>query len=161
MRFLIQRVKSAKVTVEEKVTGEIESGLLIFAGFTHSDNPELCRRMLEKTALLRIFDDQAGKMNLSLKEIQGSWLIVSQFTLYANARKGNRPSYTEAMKGEEAQSLFKTCLKTAGEINTWGATGSGIFAADMQVSLLNSGPVTIMLDSSEIFQLSDQPSSSI
>lgn len=144
MKIVIQRVKNAEVTVEGKTVGSIDRGLLIFAGFTHSDNREKIDYLVKKIVALRIFADENEKMNLSVKDINGKLLIVSQFTLYADTRKGNRPSFTDAAKPEFANELyeyFKEKCKEEG-LNVQ----NGKFGAHMQVQLLNDGPVTIIME---------------
>ncbi len=143
MKFIIQRVNEARVEVNGTVTGEIARGLLVFAGFTDSDTPELCEKMLQKTIKLRVFETD-GKMNLSLADIQGSLLIVPQFTLYANLFKGNRPSFTDALEPVRAAKLFSICKEISERLIP---SAFGAFGADMKVHLLNDGPVTLLLDS--------------
>jgi D-tyrosyl-tRNA(Tyr) deacylase len=148
MRFVIQRVSSASVTVEKSITGEIGQGLVILAGFSHSDDETVIARLVEKTVNLRIFEDAEGKMNLSLLDIKGAVLLVSQFTLYADCRKGRRPSFTIAAAPEKAQALY---LKTIEAVKSLGIeVQTGVFGAKMLVKINNDGPVTIILDSREI-----------
>ena len=144
MKLVIQRVKNAKVEVEGKVTGKIEQGFLVLLGVTHDDTKEKADYLAKKLCNLRVFEDENGKMNLDIKKINGKLLIVSQFTLYANCKDGNRPSFIEAAKPEMANELYeyycKKCQEKEIEVQT------GIFGADMQVSLTNDGPVTIILE---------------
>lgn len=144
MKLVIQRVKNAKVEVEGKVTGKIEQGFLVLLGVTHDDTKEKADYLVKKLCNLRVFEDENGKMNLDIKKINGKLLIVSQFTLYANCKDGNRPSFIEAAKPEIANELYeyfcKKCQEKEIEVQT------GIFGADMQVSLTNNGPVTIVLE---------------
>ncbi len=147
MRALLQRVDHAKVTVEGEVTGQIDKGLLVLLGVTHDDSEEIAHKLAAKVSKLRIFNDDAGKMNLSVKDINGSILVVSQFTLYADAKGGNRPSYITAAQPEKATHLyevFSNSLRTLGF-----AVANGKFGANMNVELLNQGPVTICLDSAD------------
>jgi D-tyrosyl-tRNA(Tyr) deacylase len=147
MRALIQRVDWAKVSVDGKVLGEIRKGLAILLGVTQSDTPELSLKLASKVSKLRIFNDDAGKMNLSVKDIGGSILVVSQFTLYANAKDGNRPSYTTAAHPDHANALYE---KFSDDLRQLGFTvANGQFGANMNVELLNQGPVTIWLDTNE------------
>ena len=144
MKLVIQRVKNAKVEVEGKVTEKIEQGFLVLLGVTHDDTKEKADYLVKKLCNLRVFEDENGKMNLDIKKINGKLLIVSQFTLYANCKDGNRPSFIEAAKPEIANELYeyfcKKCQEKEIEVQT------GIFGADMQVSLTNDGPVTIILE---------------
>lgn len=143
MKVVVQRVKSSSVKVDSKTVGSIDKGLLVLVGFTHDDNIDKIKWMVNKIVNLRIFDDEEGVMNKSVLDIGGSILSVSQFTLYADANKGNRPSYINAMKQEDASSyydIFNEELKS--RINTQ----TGIFRADMQVELVNDGPITIIIE---------------
>ena len=144
MKFVVQRVKNAKVEVENKVVGKIDNGFLVLIGITHTDTKEIADFLVKKLVNLRIFEDENGKMNLSLKDINGSLLLVSQFTLYADCSGGNRPSFIDAAKPEIANELYEyiisECKKKIDKVQT------GIFGADMKVSLLNDGPVTIILE---------------
>lgn len=151
MRLLLQRVQRASVRVDGDVVGRIGPGLLVFVGLGAGDTEALFPTMWEKIANLRIFNDDAGKMNLSLLDVQGQVLAVSQFTLYADARKGRRPSYTDALAPDAARALFAAFveyLRTA----LPDRVQSGVFAAHMEVELLNDGPVTIWLDSAEVLR---------
>lgn len=147
MKALIQRVKHAKVEVSGKVTGEISKGLLILLGITNSDAEADVNFLVDKIANLRIFEDQEEKMNLSLLEIKGEVLIVSQFTLYADLKKGRRPSFIDAARPELAEGLYKKFIQQFGLTGLKCAQGE--FGAMMDVELINWGPVTIMLDSKE------------
>ena len=146
MRVLIQRVTSATVTVDGNITGEICGGLLLLVGITHADTEAIEDRMADKIVKLRIFSDDQGLMNKSLLDTGGALLAVSQFTLYADAKKGNRPSYTDAARPEQASPAFdRFVAKLAARIGR--PVPTGVFGADMKVSLINDGPVTIWLDS--------------
>lgn len=148
MRFLIQRVTSAEVSVEEQTIGSIARGYLVLVGISAGDTVEIADRMVQKMLRLRIFADENGKTNLSLDQVQGQLLLVSQFTLYANCRKGNRPSFLDAGDPDEARTLFDHIVEICQQSVPVVRTGS--FGADMQVRLCNDGPFTIMLDSDEI-----------
>ena len=148
MRFLIQRVTSAEVSVEEQTIGSIARGYLVLVGISAGDTVEIADRMVQKMLRLRIFADENGKTNLSLDQVQGQLLLVSQFTLYANCRKGNRPSVLDAGDPDEARTLFDHIVEICRQSVPVVRTGS--FGADMQVRLCNDGPFTIMLDSDEI-----------
>jgi len=147
MRAVLQRVASARVIVQENTTGSIQTGLLVFVGITHTDTTAEADYLLNKCLGLRIFEDEAGKMNRSVVEVGGSLLIVSQFTLYSDCRRGRRPSFDLAAPVEQARELYDYFVNAArrGPI----AVETGVFQADMQVELVNSGPVTILLDSAE------------
>ncbi len=144
MKLLIQRVKEAKVTVKGETAGEIFRGLLVFVGIAPEDTKETADRYLRKLIDLRIFEDEEGKTNLSLLDVGGELLLVSQFTLYANCKKGNRPSFIEAGPPEMAQPLYDYMLEKARE--QVDVVEGGVFGAEMQVSLVNDGPFTIILD---------------
>lgn len=144
MKVLVQRVTSANVKVNNKVVGEINKGLLLLVGFTQSDTSKEIDYMVDKVINLRIFDDENGVMNKSLLDTKGSILSVSQFTLYADATKGRRPSYINALNGDKAIILYDEFNKKLKEKNVKVETG--IFGADMQVELINDGPITIMLE---------------
>ncbi len=149
MRVVVQRVSRAKVTVEGRVTGEIGPGLMILLGVGKEDTSQVAVAMAEKVANLRIFEDEQGKMNRSLLDVKGSALVVSQFTLYGDARGQRRPSYIAAGPPELAKRLyeeFSEALRTLGI-----AVGNGIFQAMMSVELVNEGPVTILIDSDKTF----------
>lgn len=149
MKFLVQRVKEASVTVEEKVTGKINKGFLVLIGVCNEDTEEVVDKMLKKLLGLRIFEDENGKTNLSLADVEGELLLVSQFTLYADCKKGNRPSFIKAGKPEHANQLYEYIIAKAKE--TVPTVETGIFGADMRVSLVNDGPFTVILDSVELF----------
>lgn len=150
MRFLIQEVKKASVTVDNELISKIEKGLLIFVGVNDADNTDVADKMLKKAIGLRIFPDDNGKTNLSLKDVSGDLLIVSQFTLYADCKKGNRPSFINAGKQDHANDLYEYIIDKAQ--NEYGLNvGHGIFGADMKVELINDGPFTIFLDSDVLF----------
>lgn len=146
MRIVIQRVRHASVTVDNQAVSTIGQGLLVLVGVENGDTPADAEWLAAKTVALRIFDDTDGVMNRSVLDIGGEVLAVSQFTLTASTRKGNRPSYIRAARGEEANTLYEAyCQLVADRIGR--PVGRGIFGADMQVSLLNDGPVTIIIDS--------------
>ena len=144
MKFIIQRVSEASVTVEGQVIGQIGKGYLVLIGVGENDTKELADRYIKKMLGLRIFEDENGKTNLSLKDVGGSLLLVSRFTLYANCRKGTRPSFTEAGNPELAEELYEyiiaQCRKEIPEVQT------GSFGAHMKVSIVNDGPFTILPD---------------
>ncbi len=148
MRFVIQRVKEASVTVEDKVIGQIGQGYLVLIGVAEEDTEQVADKMVRKMTGLRIFEDENGKTNLSLRDVGGSLLLVSQFTLYANCRRGNRPSFVESGAPEKANRLYeyiiRECKKSVPEVQT------GNFGAKMEVSLINDGPFTILLDSEKL-----------
>lgn len=145
MRVLLQRVKSASVEVDGKVIGIIGQGLLAFAGFTHGDDAGAVLWMCEKIARLRIFEDSAGKMNLSVADVGGGILLVPQFTLYADAAKGNRPSFTDAALPQVAEPLYEEMVRRL-RADAGVPVETGSFRAEMAVSLVNDGPVTILLE---------------
>lgn len=149
MRAVIQRVAKAKVEVDEKLISEINQGLMVLVGVTKTDTKEDIEYIASKISNLRIFTDENDKMNLSLKDIGGEILLVSQFTLYGDARKGRRPSFTESASGEFAEEVYESLIKHLRDEGFTVKTGQ--FGADMQVSLVNDGPVTIQLDSSKIY----------
>jgi D-tyrosyl-tRNA(Tyr) deacylase len=144
MRALLQRVKKANVSVDDRIVGQIGHGFVVFLGVTHSDTEEEAKWLANKIAGLRLFEDQAGKMNLSLFDVEGSVLVVSQFTLYGDARKGRRPSFIKAADPAQAEPLvtyFADRLRQRGlKVET------GVFGAFMQVEIHNDGPVTLMLE---------------
>jgi len=146
MRALIQRVSEASVIIEGKKVAEIASGLLVLLGVTDSDTPEDIRWLSNKLTNLRIFNDADGLMNTSLKDSKGSAIVVSQFTLYAQTKKGNRPSYIKAAKPEIAKPLYEQFVRQF-ENDLGQSIQTGAFGADMKVALLNDGPVTIIIDS--------------
>jgi D-tyrosyl-tRNA(Tyr) deacylase len=149
MRAVVQRVTRAKVTVDDQLVGEIEKGLLVLLGIARDDTKLDAAYLAEKIASLRIFDDDDGKMNLSVNDIEGALLIVSQFTLYGDVRRGLRPSWIEAAAPEVAEPLYDFFVRQSRTLVDEVATGS--FRAMMQVELVNDGPVTIMLDSKKLF----------
>lgn len=144
MKLVVQRVKNAEVKVDEEEISKINKGFLVLIGITHNDTEKNADYLAKKLCNLRVFEDENGKMNLNLSQVGGELLIVSQFTLYANCKDGNRPSFTDAAKPEKAIELYEYfCEKCSErEINV----KKGIFGADMKVSLLNDGPVTIILE---------------
>ena len=148
MRFVIQRVKKASVEVEDKVIGQINHGFLVLVGISNEDTYQIADKMIKKLIGLRIFEDENGKTNLDIKTVSGELLIVSQFTLYADCKKGNRPSFIRAGEPGKAEEMYhyiiEQCKK---EINV---VQEGSFGADMKVSLINDGPFTVILDSDEI-----------
>jgi D-aminoacyl-tRNA deacylase len=145
LRAVVQRVTRARVTVESRVTGEIQTGLLIFLGVGREDTPESALYLAEKIANLRIFPDDAGRMNRSLVESGGSALVISQFTLYGDTRGGRRPSYIQAASPEIASGLYEEFVRCLRSFSVGVETG--VFQAHMEVELINDGPVTILLDS--------------
>ncbi len=149
MRAVLQRVSRARVTAEESVTGEIGAGLMILLGVGRKDTPAVAAMMAEKCANLRIFEDDQGKMNRSLLEVKGSALVVSQFTLYGDARGQRRPSFITAAPPELAKALYEEFCVALRKLGVTVATG--VFQAMMSVELVNEGPVTILLDSDKTF----------
>ena len=149
MRAVIQRVTQAEVKVDAEIVGKINEGLLILLGVDKKDSDEDLRYLYEKITNLRIFEDKQGKMNLSIRDIQGQLLVVSQFTLYADCRKGRRPSFENAASPETARMYYENFVELAKEDGF--KTETGQFQAHMSVMLYNDGPVTIMLDSKKIF----------
>src|SRR5215471_10093648 len=149
MRAVVQRVTRAKVTVDDQIVGEIEKGLVVLLGIARDDTKLDAAYLAEKITSLRIFDDDEGKMNLSLKDMNGELLVVSQFTLYGDVRRGLRPSWIEAAAPEVAEPLYDFFVRQSRSLIDEVATGS--FRAMMQVALVNDGPVTIMLDSKKLF----------
>ncbi|TRX11912.1 D-aminoacyl-tRNA deacylase [Flavobacterium gawalongense] len=146
MKVVIQRVSSASVTIDEKIVADIQKGLLALVGVEDADTQEDSSWLVGKIANLRIFDDENEVMNLSVKDIQGDIIVVSQFTLHASTKKGNRPSYIKASKPEVAIPLYANFVKRL-ELELGKKVQTGIFGADMKVLLLNDGPVTIIIDS--------------
>ena len=144
MKFIVQRVKNAQVDIEGKTVGKIEQGYMVLIGITHTDTKEVADYLVKKLINLRVFEDENGKMNKSLKDVNGSLLLVSQFTLYADWSSGNRPSFTDAAKPDFANELYEyiieECKKQVRIVET------GVFGADMKVGLVNDGPVTIILE---------------
>lgn len=144
MKIVVQRCKSASVMVEERVVGQIEKGLLLFVGFTENDSINEIDYLVDKVLHLRIFDDEEGVMNRSILDVGGNVLSVSQFTLYADTKKGRRPSYMKALRGDEAKKLYDLFNERLKE--KIGKLETGIFGANMEVHLINDGPVTILLE---------------
>lgn len=148
MRVVIQNVDRASCTISNKIVGEISRGFCLFVGFTHTDTKERVEKMVNKLVSMRLFDDENGKTNLSLSDIGGSILSISQFTLYASVKDGRRPSFVNAMKPDEASNLydyFNDCLRNAGyKVET------GVFGAEMIIDIKNHGPFTTLLDSQEL-----------
>ena len=148
MKFVIQRVTEASCTVDNQITGEIKNGFCVLIGVAETDTRDIADKMIKKMLQMRIFADDQGKTNLSLKDVDGNLLLISQFTLYANCKKGNRPSFIEAGNPELANSLYENiieeCKKEIPMVQT------GIFGADMKLSLINDGPFTIVLDSEQL-----------
>jgi D-aminoacyl-tRNA deacylase len=150
MRAVVQRVTHASVTVEGTRVGAIEAGLLVLLGAGHGDGPEDLAYIVDKIVNLRIFADEAGKMNRSVLDCGGGVLVVSQFTLYGDARRGRRPAFTDALEPVAARALYEQSLEALRRAGV-GRVEAGVFAADMKVELLNDGPVTILLDSKKGF----------
>lgn len=148
MRFVIQRVTEASVTIHGEISGKIGKGYLVLIGVADTDTKEIADKMIRKMIGLRIFEDEQGKTNLSLADVDGGLLLVSQFTLYANCKRGNRPSFIEAGKPDLANEMYEyiieKCRESVEEVQT------GEFGADMKVQLLNDGPFTILLDSDQL-----------
>ena len=144
MKIVVQRVKNAQVEVENKIVGKINQGFLVLLGVTHNDTKENADYLVKKLCNLRVFKDENEKMNLSLKDVNGELLIVSQFTLYADCTSGNRPSFVNAAKPQVAEELYEYFCNQCAENNI--KVEKGIFGADMKVSLLNDGPVTIIIE---------------
>ncbi len=144
MKLVVQRVKNAKVEVDEKTVGSINQGFLVLLGVTHTDTRSKADYLVKKLCNLRVFEDENGKMNLGLKDVEGELLIVSQFTLYADCSQGNRPSFINAAKPDVANELYEYFCEKCKEQNI--KVEKGIFGAVMKVSLLNDGPVTIILE---------------
>ena len=148
MKFVIQRVTNASCTVDGNITGSIQKGFLVLIGISDHDTIQIADKMIKKLLGMRIFEDSDGKTNLSLKDVDGQLLLVSQFTLYADCKKGNRPSFVKAGKPDMANAMYEyivsECRKQISVVET------GEFGADMKVELLNDGPFTILLDSEEI-----------
>ena len=149
MRAVVQRVQRARVTIESRTIGQIERGLLVLVGIGLEDTAADASAMADKVAALRIFEDETGKMNRNVGEASGAVLAVSQFTLYGDARRGNRPSFSSAARPEEARSLYHDFVEHIRQLGLRCETGE--FQAHMQVELINDGPVTILLDSQKLF----------
>ena len=148
MKFVIQRVTNASCEIDGKITGSIDKGFLVLIGIAASDTKEIADKMIKKLIGMRIFEDENGKTNLELKTVGGNLLLISQFTLYADCKHGNRPGFTDAAKPDLAIPIYEyicdECRKNFPNL------GTGVFGADMKISLLNDGPFTIVLDSKEI-----------
>jgi D-tyrosyl-tRNA(Tyr) deacylase len=149
MRAILQRVKQGTVAVDDRVVGAIKTGLVVLVGTTHDDSPAQAKALARKTANLRIFEDEAGKMNLSALDVDAEVLVISQFTLYADCRRGRRPSFTEAAQPDVAEPLIE-CFSQALKAEGISQVASGVFGAHMLVEIHNDGPVTIMLDTAEL-----------
>ena len=149
MKLVIQRVSSAKSIVENNITGSINTGYMVLVGFGNDDNHEIIEKMADKLIKLRIFEDENGKMNRSIREVEGKILSISQFTLYADSSKGNRPSFTDALQADRSIEFYRYfndyLRKQDIEVE------EGIFGAHMEISLINDGPVTIILDSKQLW----------
>ncbi len=148
MKFVIQRVSEASVTVDNEIIGRIGKGFMVLIGVSDSDDEAVADKMVKKMIQLRIFEDENGKTNLALADVDGELLLISQFTLYANCKKGNRPGFTEAGKPDKANALYEYIIQKCKEHVANVQKGS--FGADMKVSLVNDGPFTIILDSDVI-----------
>ena len=148
MKLVVQRSKKSKVTVDNKIVGKIDDGLVVLVGFTHNDTIEEIKKLTKKLVNLRIFDDENHIMNKSILDVNGSILSISQFTLYADCKKGNRPSYINSMKADEAKKLYELFNEEIKKYNIMLETG--IFQADMLVQINNDGPVTIILESENL-----------
>lgn len=146
MRVVVQRVQKASVEIEGQLVGDIQKGLLVLLGIEHADGQEDAKYLIQKLTQLRIFSDAEGKMNLSIQDVGGQFLVVSQFTLHAATRKGNRPSYIRAAHPEQAIPLYEYFVAELQKLSTTEVQ-TGRFGADMQVALVNDGPVTIIMDS--------------
>lgn len=145
---MIQRVSNASCKVDGNITGQIDKGYMILVGFNNDDNKDVVEKMANKVGKLRIFDDENGKINKSIFDVEGKILSISQFTLYADCKGGNRPSFSDAMRGEDSIELYKYFNECLRSLNL--EVQEGIFGADMKISLLNDGPVTIILDSEKL-----------
>lgn len=150
MKFVVQRVSEANVKVDDTIIGKIDSGFLVLIGITNSDTKEIADAMIKKLINLRVFKDNQDKMNLSIKDVGGSLLLVSQFTLYADCSHGNRPGFTQAAKPSFANELYEYIISKCRTYDIPVETGK--FGADMKVSLFNDGPVTLILDSKELIK---------
>lgn len=148
MKVVVQRVRHASCTIDSQITGSIEQGFCVLVGFTQSDTEAVIDKMVKKLVSLRVFSDEEGKMNRSLMDIGGKILSISQFTLYADCKKGNRPGFTRAARPEQAIPLYEYFNRAI--TNTGIPVETGVFGADMQIELCNDGPVTIILDSEEL-----------
>ena len=150
MRFVIQVVDNANVTVDGAVTGACGKGFLVLIGVSETDNVAIADKMCDKMLAMRILPDENGKTNLALKDVDGSLLLVSQFTLYADCKKGNRPSFVKAGSPDLANSLYEHIIARCEDFLGKDKVGTGVFGADMKVSIVNNGPFTIVLDSAEL-----------
>lgn len=148
MKFVIQRVLEASVEVDDKVVGQIDKGFMVLIGVGQNDTKEIADKMIKKLVGLRIFEDENGKTNLSLADVDGQLLLISQFTLYANCKKGYRPSFTESGAPDMAEELYEYIISECKK--SIPAVERGVFGADMKVSLINDGPFTIVLNSDEL-----------
>lgn len=146
MRCVIQRVSEASVTIEGKINGAIQKGLLVLVGFENEDTSEDFKWMANKLVNLRIFNDEEDKMNLNVQDVSGDFLVISQFTLFAKTKKGNRPSYIKSAKPDTAIPLYESFIAELRQVHD-GNVETGVFGADMKVQLINDGPVTITIDS--------------
>ncbi len=145
MRLILQRVKSGSVSVNGEVVGKIDAGYVILIGITHTDTAETAQKMAQKVVHLRVFSDEAGKMNCSALDVEAEMLVVSQFTLYANSRRGRRPSYADAAPPALAETLIERFIQSLQQLNV-KKVASGVFGANMLVNIKNDGPVTIILE---------------
>ncbi len=150
MKFVIQRVRTASVTVQNEIVGNIGKGFLVFIGISNSDTADIADKMIKKMLGLRIFEDEQERTNLSLTDVQGELLLVSQFTLYADCKKGNRPSFINAGAPDMAEELYEYIIQKCKDANF--PVAAGIFGADMKIQLENDGPFTIILDSDEMWK---------
>lgn len=148
MKFVIQRVSEASVTIDKKIVSQIEKGFMILIGVENNDTKEIADKLIAKTSKMRIFEDENGKTNLSLQDVKGALLLVSQFTLYANCKKGNRPSFIEAGEPKMAEAMYDYIVEEFKK--SFDDVGTGKFGADMKVALVNDGPFTIILDSKDM-----------
>lgn len=148
MKFVIQRVQHANVNVNGEIIGQIDKGLLVFIGVTHTDTKEIADKMVKKLVNMRIFQDENDKTNLALADVNGQLLLISQFTLYADCKKGNRPSFVNAGKPDMANDLYEYIIECCKE--SVPVVEKGSFGADMKIELLNDGPFTIVLDSDDL-----------
>ena len=149
MKFVVQRVSQASVEVEGEILGKIGRGFMVLIGVADSDTEEIADKMIAKMLKLRIFDDAEGKTNLSIDDVGGELLLISQFTLYADCKKGNRPSFFHAGKPDMASKMYETIIRKCKDLGY--KTERGQFGAEMKVSLINDGPFTIVMDSDELF----------
>ena len=149
MKVVLTTVNEASVTILDKVVGKIDRGFLLLVGFTYGDNEEIVNRMVDKVLNLRVFPDENNKINLSLQDVNGSILSISQFTLYANSKGSRRPSFIDALNPAEAEKLYNYFNQLIE--NKYGRLSTGVFGADMKVSSINDGPFTLLLDSKELF----------